>query len=38
MAALAIAWLLGNPLVTGVIVGPRSPAQLAPALAALTIS
>jgi aryl-alcohol dehydrogenase-like predicted oxidoreductase len=36
MAALAIAWLLANPQVTAVIVGPRRPAQLAPALAALT--
>jgi aryl-alcohol dehydrogenase-like predicted oxidoreductase len=38
MAALAIAWLLANPNVTAVIVGPRGPAQLAPALAALTDS
>jgi aryl-alcohol dehydrogenase-like predicted oxidoreductase len=38
MAALAIAWLLANPLVTGVIVGPRTPAQLGPALEALTNS
>jgi aryl-alcohol dehydrogenase-like predicted oxidoreductase len=37
-AALAIAWLLANPLVTGVIIGPRSPAQLEPALAALAVS
>jgi aryl-alcohol dehydrogenase-like predicted oxidoreductase len=36
MAALAIAWLLANPRVTAVIVGPRRPAQLEPALAALT--
>ena len=36
MAALAIAWLLANPQVTAVIVGPRGPAQLEPALAALT--
>jgi aryl-alcohol dehydrogenase-like predicted oxidoreductase len=36
MAALAIAWLLANPQVTAVIVGPRRPAQLEPALAALT--
>jgi len=35
MAALAIAWLLANPQVTAVIVGPRRPAQLEPALAAL---
>jgi aryl-alcohol dehydrogenase-like predicted oxidoreductase len=38
MAALAIAWLLANPQVTSVIVGPRRPAQLEPALAALTQS
>jgi aryl-alcohol dehydrogenase-like predicted oxidoreductase len=38
MAALAIAWLLANPLITAVIVGPRRPAQLEPALAALTHS
>jgi aryl-alcohol dehydrogenase-like predicted oxidoreductase len=36
MAALAIAWLLANPLVTAVVVGPRRPAQLQPALAALS--
>jgi aryl-alcohol dehydrogenase-like predicted oxidoreductase len=35
MAALAIGWLLANPQVTAVIVGPRTPAQLEPALAAL---
>jgi len=38
MAALAIAWLLANPQVTAVIVGPRRPAQLEPALTALTDS
>jgi aryl-alcohol dehydrogenase-like predicted oxidoreductase len=38
MAALAIRWLLANPQVTAVIVGPRRPAQLEPALAALTDS
>jgi aryl-alcohol dehydrogenase-like predicted oxidoreductase len=38
MAALAIGWLLANPQVTAVIVGPRRPAQLEPALAALTRS
>jgi len=35
MAALAIAWLLANPQVTAVIVGPRRPAHLESALAAL---
>jgi aryl-alcohol dehydrogenase-like predicted oxidoreductase len=35
MAALAIAWLLENPRVAAVIVGPRRPSQLEPALAAL---
>jgi aryl-alcohol dehydrogenase-like predicted oxidoreductase len=37
-AALALRWLLANPLVTAVILGPRNPAQLEPALAALTDS
>ena len=37
MAALALAWLLASPAVTGVIVGPRNPAQLEPALAALQL-
>jgi aryl-alcohol dehydrogenase-like predicted oxidoreductase len=36
MAALAIAWLLAIPQVTAVIVGPRRPVQLEPALAALS--
>jgi aryl-alcohol dehydrogenase-like predicted oxidoreductase len=34
-AALAIAWLLGDPNVTAVIVGPRRAEQLRPALEAL---
>ena len=34
-AALAIAWLLADARVTAVVVGPRRPAQLEPALAAL---
>jgi aryl-alcohol dehydrogenase-like predicted oxidoreductase len=34
-ATLAFAWLLADPRVTGVVVGPRRPEQLAPALAAL---
>jgi aryl-alcohol dehydrogenase-like predicted oxidoreductase len=34
-ATLAFAWLLADPRVTGVVVGPRRPDQLAPALAAL---
>jgi aryl-alcohol dehydrogenase-like predicted oxidoreductase len=34
-AELAIAWLLADPRVTAVVVGPRRPEQLAPALAAL---
>jgi aryl-alcohol dehydrogenase-like predicted oxidoreductase len=37
MAALGLAWLLANPAVTAVIVGPRTPAHLEPALAALQI-
>jgi aryl-alcohol dehydrogenase-like predicted oxidoreductase len=36
-AALAIAWLLGNPNVTAVIVGPRRPEHLRPALEALDL-
>jgi aryl-alcohol dehydrogenase (NADP+) len=33
-ATLAIAWLLAQPVVTAVVVGPRRPEHLAPALAA----
>ena len=36
-AALAIAWLLGDPNVTAVVVGPRRPDQLRPALEALEL-
>src|SRR5919204_654181 len=36
-AALAIAWVLGHPQVTAVVVGPRRPEHLAPALAALEL-
>ena len=36
-AALAIAWLLGHPQVTAVVVGPRRPDQLRPALEALEL-
>jgi aryl-alcohol dehydrogenase-like predicted oxidoreductase len=36
-AELAIAWLLADARVTGVVVGPRRPEQLAPALAALEL-
>ena len=36
-AALAIAWLLGDPNVTAVIVGPRRAEQLRPALEALDL-
>ena len=36
-AALAIAWLLGHPHVTAVVVGPRRPDQLLPALEALEL-
>ncbi len=36
-AALAIAWLLGHPLVTAVVIGPRRPDQLTPALEALEL-
>jgi aryl-alcohol dehydrogenase-like predicted oxidoreductase len=34
-ATLALGWLLGDPRVTAVIVGPRRPAHLEPALVAL---
>ncbi len=37
-AALALAWLLADPRVTAVLVGPRRPAQLDPALAALDLT
>ena len=36
-AALAIAWVLGHPQVTAVVVGPRRPEHLDPALAALEL-
>ena len=36
-AALAIAWLLGHPYVTAVVIGPRRPEQLRPALEALEL-
>jgi aryl-alcohol dehydrogenase-like predicted oxidoreductase len=36
-AALAIAWLLAQPHVTAVVVGPRRPEQLRPALDALEL-
>ena len=36
-AALAIAWVLSHPQVTSVVVGPRRPEQLEPALAALEL-
>jgi len=37
MATLALAWVMGHPLVTAPIVGPRSPEQLEPARGALEI-
>ena len=37
-AALALAWLLGHPLVTAVVIGPRRPEQLRPALDELGLS
>jgi aryl-alcohol dehydrogenase-like predicted oxidoreductase len=33
-ATMAVAWVLGNPQVTAVVVGPRRPEQLATAVAA----
>jgi 1-deoxyxylulose-5-phosphate synthase len=38
MATLALAWVLDNPLVTAVIVGPRRPEHLEPARRALELS
>ena len=38
MAALALAWLFAIPLVNPVVVGPRTPAHLEPALAALELT
>jgi aryl-alcohol dehydrogenase-like predicted oxidoreductase len=35
MATLALAWVLSHPLVTALVVGPRRPAHLEPAHAAL---
>ncbi|MDX6399370.1 MAG: Aldo/keto reductase family, partial [Gaiellaceae bacterium] len=37
-AALAIAWLLAHPQVTAVVIGPRRPEQLQPALDALGLA
>jgi aryl-alcohol dehydrogenase-like predicted oxidoreductase len=37
MATLALAWLLGDDRVTSVVVGPRRPEHLEPALAALQL-
>ena len=36
-AALAIAWLLAQPQVTAVVIGPRRPEHLRPALDAVTL-
>ena len=37
LAALAFAWVLSNPEVSGAVCGPSRPDQLAPALAALEL-
>jgi aryl-alcohol dehydrogenase-like predicted oxidoreductase len=37
MAALALAWLLASPLVNPIVVGPRRPEHLAPAMTALDL-
>jgi aryl-alcohol dehydrogenase-like predicted oxidoreductase len=37
LATLALAWVLGQPLVTGVIVGPRRPEHLEPARRAVDL-
>jgi 1-deoxyxylulose-5-phosphate synthase len=36
-AALAIAWLLADPRVAAVVIGPRRPEHLEPALEALSL-
>jgi aryl-alcohol dehydrogenase-like predicted oxidoreductase len=36
-SALAVAWVLSHPQVTAVVVGPRRPEQLQPALQALEL-
>jgi aryl-alcohol dehydrogenase-like predicted oxidoreductase len=38
LAALAFAWVLSHPLVTGAVCGPSRPAHLEPVLAALDLS
>jgi aryl-alcohol dehydrogenase-like predicted oxidoreductase len=38
MATLAIAWLFANPEVTAVVVGPRRPDHLEPAVRALDLA
>ena len=38
MASLALAWLLASPLVNPIVVGPRRPEHLAPAITALELS
>ena len=38
MASLALAWLLASPLVNPIVVGPRRPEHLAPAITALDLS
>jgi aryl-alcohol dehydrogenase (NADP+) len=37
MPALALAWLLAHPLINPIVVGPRRPEHLEPALAALEL-
>jgi aryl-alcohol dehydrogenase-like predicted oxidoreductase len=37
MATLALAWLMASPLVNPIVVGPRRPAHLDPAMAALEL-
>ena len=38
MPTLALAWVLGHPAVSAIIVGPRRPAHLDPALAAVDVA
>jgi aryl-alcohol dehydrogenase-like predicted oxidoreductase len=38
LPVLALAWVLNDPAVSAIVVGPRRPDQLAPALAAVDVT
>jgi aryl-alcohol dehydrogenase-like predicted oxidoreductase len=38
LSTLALAWLITDPQVTGVVIGPRRPEQVAQAVAALDVT